>query len=196
VFCRATCPSNPSNADRPRPNSTERLWPFGNDVSAPHGAMLYIEKPLAADVTFSSRLFSSRTSAARGVELPMVREPEFRNTRLVIPAVVLDPNHRFKLRVYDPDATPNGGVIVRLFDHDLSRVIAERTLPLITRGETVLGTTLPGYPGYAEIDDIFPTKETREVGIEIIALTTGMRLWAFVSATENEGEHVTLVTPQ
>ena len=200
TFCFLGCPIAISNAFRLFPGRQERLWPFSREHAAPRGAMLYLEKAYAARTTFSARLFSSRSTPSRGVELPIVREAEWRTDAVIIPRVVVDPSHRFMIRVYDPDATPHAGVIVRVFEHDVSRVLAERTIPLETRPDRIASTGLPGYPGYAEASDIFdgivPAEGSRQVGVAVFGITPGLRLWAFVSATENEGEHVTLITPQ
>lgn len=177
---------------------TERIWPGALPGAAPQGAMLYLERNADARTTFSSRLSSSRSSEARGVELPIVRESEFRTDRLVLPSIRLDAEHRFLLRVYDPDAIPNSGVTIRLFEGSLSRVLHEVTLPLTARPDTLF--SLPALPGYTQtaaiFDPLLPASGSREVGLEIIGLRPGQKIWAFVSATENAGEHVTLITPQ
>lgn len=199
LYCAVTCPPDRNNTIRLYAPQTERLWPL-NIGGEPRGAMLYVERAFAPQLSFTSRLFSSRTPPSRGVELPIAREHDFRHNRVVIPTVVLDPSHRFMLRVYDPDGQVNGAVRVRIFQGVTDRVLAERILPLTARAERMLDTGLPTFPAYAETADIFdaliPQDGSREVGVEIVSVHTGVRLWAFVSATENEGEHVTIITPQ
>ena len=205
-FCTLQCDPNGSCMSQCRTDGlklaagrTERIWPGGLPGAAAQGAMLYMERAAEPRTTFSARLSSSRTSEARGVELPIVRESEFRTDRLVIPAIRLDAEHRFLLRVYDPDALPGSGVTIRLFETFLTRVLAEVTLPLTARQDMVL-STLPALPGYTQtsaiFDPVLPAGGSREVGLEIIGLRPGQKIWAFVSATENAGEHVTLITPQ
>lgn len=199
LLCTTACPPDRNNTTRLYAPGTERLLPI-NPGDVPHGAILYVERPFAPELTFSSRLFNSRTPPSRAVELPIAREQDLHMDRVVIPAVVIDSSHRFLLRVYDPDARANNAVRVRLFDSRPDRVIAERTIPITVRPERLLETGLPAYPGYAELADIFdavmPLTGSREVGVEIVSVQEGVRLWAFVSATENDGEHVTMVTPQ
>lgn len=196
-FCAFQCRSDGVQL---RAGWTASIWP-GTTLpgAAPQGAMLYLERGAEPQTTFSARLSSSRTSEARGVELPIVREREFRTDRLVIPAIRLDAEHRFLLRVYDPDALPGSAVTVRLFELFLTRVLAEETLLLNAQPQTLFGT-LPAFPGYAQSSAIFdaalPAAGSREVGVEILGLRPGQKIWAFVSATENAGEHVTLITPQ
>lgn len=205
-FCTVQCDPNGSCVSRCFSDGlklaagrTERVWPGGLPGAAPQGAMIYMERNAEPRTTFSARLSSSRASEARGVELPIVRETDFRTDRLVIPSIRLDAEHRFLLRVYDPDALPGSAVTVRLFEGFLTRVFAEVTLPLTARADTVL-STLPAFPGYNQTEAIFdpvlPASGSRDVGLEIIGLRPGQRIWAFVSATENAGEHVTLITPQ
>ncbi|HEX6098931.1 MAG TPA: hypothetical protein VF432_21635 [Thermoanaerobaculia bacterium] len=177
---------------------TERIWPGALPGAAPQGVLMYVERGAEPRTAFSGRLSSSRSSEARGVELPVVRESEFRTDRLVLPGIRLDAEHRFLLRVYDPDALPGSGVTIRLFEGFLSRVLAEVTLPLTARQDTLF--SLPAFPGYTQtsaiFDPVLPASGSRDVGLEILGLRPGQKIWAFVSATENAGEHVTLITPQ
>jgi hypothetical protein len=58
---------------------------------------------------------------------------------------------------------------------------------------------LPFKPGYAQIDfsTRFPTaSQYSRLRIEIEPLAGTTRYWAFVSITNNETQHVTLVTPE
>lgn len=196
-FCAAQCRMDGVQL---RAGWTTSIWP-GTTLpgAAPQGAMMYLERGAEPRTTFTARLSSSRASEARGVELPIVRESDFRTDRLVIPAIRLDAEHRFLLRVYDPDALPGSAVTVRLFELFLSRVLAEETLVLATQPQTLFGS-LPAFPGYGQSSAIFdaalPAAGSREVGLEIVGLRPGQKIWAFVSATENAGEHVTLITPQ
>jgi len=199
VYCRPDCPADLNQATHLVTPAVERLWPV-SPSALPHGAMVYVDSLPAPGTTFSSRLYSAHNSPARAVEVPVVREAQFRQGRLIIPTVVLDPSHRFMLRVYDPDATPNAMVRVRLFRGSPDFTLAERTLVLTTSPTRIPILDVPAFPGYTESSDLFvseiPTSGSREVGVEVIGVTPGLKLWAFVSATENAGEHVTLVTPQ
>lgn len=193
--CMSQCRSDGVKLGAGRP---ERIWPGALPGAAPQGAMMYLERNAEPRTAFSARLSSSRASEARGVELPIVRESEFRTDRLVIPSIRLDAGHRFLLRIYDPDAVPNSGVTIRLFEGFLSRVLVEMTLPLTARQDTVF--SLLAFPGYTQtaaiFDPVLPASGSRDVGLEIIGSRPGQKIWAFVSATENAGEHVTLITPQ
>jgi len=139
--CMSQCRSDGAKLGPDRP---ERIWPGALPGTAPQGAMMYMERNAEPRTVFSARLSSSRASEARGVELPIVRESEFRTDRLVLPSIRLDAEHRFLLRVYDPDALPGSGVTIRLFEGFLSRVLAEVTLPLTVRQDTLF--SLPAFP--------------------------------------------------
>jgi hypothetical protein len=200
VYCRPDCPADLNQTTRLLTPVVEKLWPVSTTGALPHGAMLYFESDAAPFTSFSSRLYSARNSPARAVEQPVIREAQFRKDRLIIPTVVLDPSHRFLLRVYDPDATPNAVVRVRLFRGSPDFTLAERTLTLTTNPTRIPVLNVPAFPGYGESSDLFtseiPVSGSREVGVEIVSVTPGLKLWAFVSATENAGEHVTIVSPQ
>jgi hypothetical protein len=206
-FCTLQCDAGGSCMSQCRSNNngltlvagrTERIWPGALPGAAAQGTMIYMPRDAAPRTTFSARLSSSRAGEARGVELPIAHEIDFRTERLVIPSIRLDAEHRFLLRVYDPDAVPGTSVTIRLFEGALSRVLNEVTLQLSTRPDTIF--SLPEWPGYTQtaaiFDPVLPTSGSRDVGLEIVGLRPGQKIWAFVSATENAGEHVTLITPQ
>jgi hypothetical protein len=55
------------------------------------------------------------------------------------------------------------------------------------------------FPGYAEIGFVASLPELRDsalVHIELAPLSPEQRIWAFVSVTNNETQHVTTISPQ
>jgi len=60
----------------------------------------------------------------------------------------------------------------------------------------------PGSPlfdlAYAEVplNSLFEIQGQDRVRIEVAPLTSGLRLWGFVSVTNNQTQHVTTVVPQ
>jgi len=76
--------------------------------------------------------------------------------------------------------------------------------PSGSTGEKVIGLRPPApgdtgrSPGYAEIGDlsqIAPLGNASRLAVEVEPLTPGLRIWSFVSVTNNETEHVTIITP-
>ena len=59
-----------------------------------------------------------------------------------------------------------------------------------------VGGTLPVTPGYANFADALPQLQGHtRVSVEIMPLAQDLRVWAFISITNNETQHVTTVTP-
>lgn len=193
--CRVTTcgpppPSPPGIAFRPR-------------LSAPQGVFMRIERLYANDVRFSLRVHDlSRQLQTRGTELPVVRENEFRSDRVDLIDIPNEPNFRLMLRVYDFDSEGRGHVRVRAYEIDperrtpfesnRDRFVSEAILPF---------TYFPTHsfaPGYAQMSDpatALGLEGISRIRLEIEPVAPTTRVWAFMSITHNETQHVTLVTP-
>lgn len=179
----------------------EDTWIVNGRGGGP-GVMLYVEKAHASDLTFSMHLRDlSRQAQTFGTEIPIIRERDFlTNTTQLFP-VPTDDRFRQTLRIYDADASGTSRVRVRIFRTGTpTDPLAETELTLVTPATgNMFYTNWPYRPGYAEIlwlSDALPAVRSAEnVRIEIEPLTPGLRYWAFVSITNNETQHVTLVTP-
>ncbi|MHB0968742.1 MAG: hypothetical protein ACYC7A_13190 [Thermoanaerobaculia bacterium] len=173
----------------------ERLEP------GPPGVMLHLAKELVGGTLMNLRLRDiSRQSLTAGVEIPVVREHEFETERIILANVPTDARFRTMLRIYDPDARTEARVRVRVFALGSETPLGEGDLTLhVEQGGEWLNE-MPLRPGYAQVsnlESIAPTiAEHDRIRIDIEPLTPDLRFWAFVSITNNETQHVTLVTPQ
>lgn len=146
----------------------------------------------------------SREQTSWGTELPVVREREFRDTPIYLLDIPVREGFRQHLRVYGA-TSPSGMADVRvrvynglsnslLSEHALSLAPAEGAPRLPPEGYR------PALPAYAEIsslrDVVASISGVDTVRLEVAPLTIGLRFWAFVSVTNNDTQHVTLVTPQ
>jgi len=135
----------------------------------------------------------SRQAQTWGTELPVVRASELRSERFGLLDVPLDTRFRQTLRIYS--MTPaESQVTVTFFDLPPTGV----GQPLATR---VMSVTAAGefFPGYAQILD-FTSSIPELLGkerlyIEIVP-DKSTPIWAFVSVTNNETQHVTTITPR
>ena len=75
--------------------------------------------------------------------------------------------------------------------------LAEKTLNAVTadQGELHVIPAYAEYPIEISFGPVLLAKDAA-VRVEITPLTDGSRYWAFVSATNNSTNHVTLTTPQ
>lgn len=169
---------------------------FYNPTIVP-GLMIFYDPRDEAGIHFSLRVQDlSRQSSTWGTEIPVVREHEFRTGRVQLPLVPLDARFRSMLRVYDVDRL-GGSVAIRFYDDD-GVLLAVSSLPLDVPNPT---TQITGvwYPGYLQMGD-FVAWHPQLAGHDRVRIEVeppaGVHFWAFVSVTNNETQHVTLITPQ
>lgn len=167
------------------PGQSTSLSAFGE---RPAGLVLFL--PRGAGVRFGSLIRDvSRDASQWGTEIPVVRERDT-HALLVLPKVPFDDRYRLQLRMYDID-----GVTREV-------VVTAGTQP-VGRGVTVVGpcTSRPcnsSQPAYASVDlrQLFPTLS----GAQTIRVDGGSglpaRLWAFVTVTNNDTQHVTVISSQ
>ena len=157
------------------------------------GAFLYVPKTQVDRLSLNLRAFDvSRAADSFGTQIPVVRSGEFTKTyedTIVIVGIPSDPKFRNHLRIYSAGQSP-------------ARVVVE-----ISNGITFFPLQQfdiqPGAsvrePGYADFTN-FPT-DAGTLRVEIrylvsaVALPPAPELWAFVSVTNNETQHITTITP-
>jgi len=138
----------------------------------------------------------SRQSQTFGTSIPVVRRDQFRRV-VRLHDIPTDPQFRSTLRIYG--CHPLGAIYVniRLFDESSAKLIAS------TRGQ--------GGPLYFGIGNPFSYPEVTitsllnalpeiaaypRIGIEVDSIYAPQDpLWAFVSVTNNETQHVTIIAP-
>lgn len=130
----------------------------------------------------------SRSGSPGGVEIPLVRESQFRTSQLNLIGIPRDPRLRVALRFYGMDdgvrlrveQIDGRGVQLEQHDVDLSPSDNSQSRPV---------------PPYAELRLSGSTTAKPPIRIRVTPLTEGARFWAFASITDNETSAVSLVTP-
>ena len=109
----------------------------------------------------------------------------------------LDPTFRSLVRVYDFDPAPGHFVMIRPFKPDELQVKHDELLKEISVPLKIPISTEQN-PGYAQlaVNGLPELSSNGTVRIEVSPGTPGLRFWAFASVTNNETQHVTIVTPQ
>lgn len=165
--------------------------------------VLYVDPEQADGLHLNLRLFDrSRTLMTWGTEVPVVREKDlFEDTIRLFPIPLAD-RFRATLRIYDPSRTPGAAVTVQFLSTTTGDLLATRVLNLDVLTRQINATDLDvSYPGIAEIGNITELPELLDLGsggsvrIEVSPLSPGLRFWAMVSVTNDETQHVTLLTP-
>lgn len=156
-------------------------------------AFIYVPKPLVNDVAMQLRIQDvSRQSRTWGTELPIVdvlRDYRSKITLLDVPA---DARFRSTLRIYGSDVYPFD-VVVRTYTRSGTAPVREEHLQ-VHGIIPFIPIEFPYGAAYTQLDPVPPgTAEGERLRIEI---TSDVPMWAFVSVTNNETQHVTTITPQ
>jgi len=157
------------------------------------GTFQFVSKPGNDRVFFNLRVVDlSRQSLTWGTEIPVVRERDVRTGTVALLNVPTDSRFRTMLRVYDFDGSLSHTVLVRFYAEQ--DVLAETELTL-----SHLGAVTGDIPGYAQIGnftDTFPQLSAfPRLRVEISPISEGVRFGAFISVTNNETQHVTVIAP-
>lgn len=160
------------------------------------GEFLYTPRGMEKYLSYASHVVDrSRSELDLGTEVPVVRE---KDTAPVIKLleVPVDTRYRAKLRVYDLDENKTVTLILR----DPSGGGAIQRGVQLTGYETCADAPcFSERPAFGVVDlDTIPELRTMANGVDItiVAPKKDARLWAFVTVTNNETQHVTTYTPQ
>jgi hypothetical protein len=175
--CTQSADCNGANTLPPQSTLT-----IGGDSSRPAGRWL----PLDPAVHLEPRLRDlSRNASSAGVELPIVREADFRADEINLNAIPRDARVRLTLRVYGLDA--GGDVTVEQLDANGNLIS--------TMAVTLAPPAVPGLlSGYAQVA-LDTTPDTTPIRLRIRPRTSNLRIWALASITNNVTSEVTLVQP-
>ncbi len=139
-------------------------------------------------ISFDLRVTDSVTAPhSAGTEIPLVRPNDFVPV-VVIASVPLNGHSRSKLRIY---GLANGSVTVRAIGDIQNREYLNTSL-------TLSSADTPGpmmqFPSYAEID--LPSGTAPDDTAMRVEVDGTMKVWAFVSVTDDESQQLTIVAPQ
>lgn len=187
-YCITLCPLPEIDPGASRP---VRL----NGQPASDPALIGYTSPTGSRFDYNLRIRDlSRQSQTWGTEVPVIPESQFITGVVNLLNVPTDDRFRVSLRVYTFDAPPTAAR-VRIWQQSANfrDPIAELTMPLrIGAGDSRYK------PAYGEIHALAQTfsaiKIDNKVRVEIEL--PGTPFWAFASITNNETQHITLVTPQ
>jgi hypothetical protein len=160
------------------------------------GLFMLVPRGLEPFLAYSSHILdTSRRATDAGTEIPVVHERETASL-LTILQVPLTSESRQTLRIYDFDAVDGRRVLIEV--HVPGRPVFMTTATLAHRIVCVTTPCYPEHPTFATISlDAIP--EIRNAGnadIRIRATSNEVPLWAFVSVTNNDTQHVTTYSPQ
>lgn len=190
---------NPPCDARPRPRSTLII----RDLNIPPGFVEHFSRQDMPSLAFGTLIRDrSRQAEALGTEIPVVRERDLFDRKFHLLNVPTDPRFRVALRLYDLEGglvvTPEQGrprtITVRFQTMDSDDTIAALHVPLLP--------TVAYTPAFAIIGDLVATvpelagKGPLRIEIDPDVAPGQRTVWGFVSVTNNETQHVTVISPQ
>jgi hypothetical protein len=158
------------------------------------GEFLYVHPSDESKLHLNARVYdASRTAQTAGSEIPIVRENDFTGAPVSLLGIPVASHYRHTLRVYDLGAQNGGQVQIRIYANGETtpRFSEIRTLqvPQPPRA-TAAG---PQHPGVIQVElgQLTPLAGISSLRVDVEPVTAGLRLWSFVSVTNNETHHVT-----
>lgn len=191
--CQVLCPAIPAV-----PAKQVTGIPTSEPYTQSANWMIHVRRPASEAVRFSMRVRDrSRQDQTWGTELPIVRERDFA-TRVQLFDVPLQPRFRQVLRVYAlPEGRATGNEItVRFFDVQTGTLLLTRAVTLRPPDHSYGAPELPVQPETVEIDFLGGIPELAGHDRVRVELESTRRIWGYVSVTNNETQHVTVVSPQ
>jgi len=138
----------------------------------------------------------SRQSLTWGTELPIVRRSDASTAPLVIVNVPTDQRFRQALRVYNFEGNFAARIRIRITDLAIGRPLTDATMSLQASPQSPANSEFPAMLELTSLVTSFPEiAQVERVNIEITSLD-GVPIWAFASVTNNETQHITVLTPQ
>ncbi|HEV7920562.1 MAG TPA: IPT/TIG domain-containing protein [Thermoanaerobaculia bacterium] len=194
------CPAVFPNTKTLQPNEAlHNLTPFFRLPPANPGRLLYVLRNQAQNVDINLRtLDASRDALNAGTELPLVREGDLHTATLHLLNVPISSRFRQTLRIYDTAPSPSRFAVrvYELAEGKTGALLATASVEAATE-ETGEFRDLPSFGQIADLSSLFVTNGSPDtVRVEIEPQTPGSLFWALVSVTNNDTQHVTLVTPQ
>lgn len=185
------------------PESTISAIPtLGQDSGV---SVLMVPRGRASDLRVHLRVQDlSRQSQTWGTEIPVVRETDALTGRHDLLDIPLETNFRTTIRIYDFNPVHNEPREIRLrffrivperqYDHQqvVDEFLAEARFRLPLLGQPELG--LPGFTSIP-LSTVQGLPTSGIVRVELTPLSGDLRYWAYASITNNETQHVTIVTP-
>jgi hypothetical protein len=158
-------------------------------VGGTPGMFIYVDKERVNDLIANLRVFDlSRSPTNFGTELRVVRESEFA-TRIILPDVPVNQKFRNTLRIYARRETA-----VQIIFHAPSIIGSPTILPPIPQTVVLQPGDNLFKPAYTAFTNFQPYGYPLTLIIE--PADPAVPIWAFVSVTNNETQHITTITPQ
>lgn len=193
--CPDTCPSGGAILSYSAPT------PFEYISYLTAGEAIFVSvQPSAANVRFASRIRdTSRDADSAGTEIPIVREEQFSATPLQLINVPRKARFRHTLRIYALPEIAEPEVEIRYYAFPLDpHDGVDRQIPVYVERRPLDRGALARIPSTLIISSIEQLPQLSGVTnfwIEVVPITPELRIWTFLSITNDDTQQVTLVSP-
>lgn len=165
------------------------------------GLLLFAPRSQAEDLDLSLHIRDlSRQAESAGTEVPVVSEEDLQEDFVQLLNIPVDSRFRQTLRIYSIDGDSGASVQVQAFP--MTGETRNLGLVVLTLGggeDCEEEICHPLEPAVAVLNDFraaFPgIGETDRIRLDIRPVDEALRLWAFVSVTNNDTQQATTVTP-
>ncbi len=169
-----------------------RMIGFAGDAV---GQFVYVREEFDAKLHMNARVYDvSRQEETAGAEMPIPRGDDFTSAPVSIAGIPVAPQYRHTLRIYDLDARAGGQVQIRIYANQETtpRTTFVRALS-VPAGAKLLPIGEPSHPGVIQLQlgQHINLAGVQSVRVDVEPLDAGLRLWSFVSVTNNDTHHVT-----
>lgn len=150
--------------------------------------MLVMGSSKPIDVVFSLRVRDlSRQSETWGTNIPVIRSTDGSSGPIDLLGVPATGQFRTTIRIYDWSTLEPHQFRVRVYALEGDSLVQDRVVTTVDIDRRAVTQ--------AALADIIPATGPSPVRVEITPLSPDSRFWAFASVTNNETQHVTIVTP-
>jgi hypothetical protein len=165
--------------------------------NAPAGLFVIVPRQAASRLAFHASVRdTSRADSEWATEIPVVRENQFSTAGVELLDIPVEPRFRTMIRIYSPtNPPPHHASLVHVIVYSLDDGVTLRDVyrPLADPTGCSDAVSCAEHASFASIADLTAGLPPGRVGIQIQG---NLPLWAFASVTNNETQHVTVVSPQ
>jgi hypothetical protein len=169
---------------------------FGSG-SAPSGLFLMVPRQAAAGLNFHAAVRdTSRADSEWATEVPVVRENNFSGSGVELLDIPVNDRFRTMVRIYSPiNPVPAYARFVHVIVYSLDDASILRDFYPSLSDPTGCSDAIScaEHPSFASVADLTAGLPAGRVGVQIQG---NVLLWAFATVTNNETQHVTVVSPQ
>ena len=168
----------------------------------PKGVLLFLPREAADSLHFQTLARdTSRQAADWGTEIPVVRESAFRSDAIELLNIPIDPRFRVTLRVYGLESLHDS---VRLTVYSMSTGASLDSVTVNLSGASECGPSsscasdAPAHWVNGDFAAAFAYLGAGQdrIGIRLEPMNDVQPIWAFATITNNETQHVTVISPQ